>query len=175
MFFVLGFIFEEDCKLINIQIENSGEISINNDNYKDLEDFDYLHYANINQNNHNNKPFASINEVYLFSQSLTHIAISNAKILNNFNNFKIACAVIAYTREILCERNHYAKTNKDQENRLELENNYSDAKNEEVKKDLNSSNFLNEEKQKFKWSEDLKILYSIAFEEFLPQFEIVKR
>ncbi len=196
MFFAIGFIFEADLQLIKIS-ENSKEKQIKkNSEIYDSNNFLIVVAAsataenNPKDNNNDIKPpFASLKQLNEISQSMMQIAISNTKILNEYDNFKLACAVIAYTREVLLERNNRKrriieeKLEEANDIELELENSYSDEKNKEaattVKKDLNALCCLDdheeEEKRIFAWSSELKKIYGIAFEEFQTQYDLIKR
>ena len=175
MFFAFGFIFEGDLKSINIPIEDSKQGHISNTKNEDSDCLDFIKASveNIIKDVNNNKSFNLLNEVYKFSESIMYIAISNVTILEEYDNFKIACGVIAYTREILLERNSKRKTQ--EANELELENSYNYEKIEEAKRKVNSSISLDEEELKFKWNDKLERDYAIAFKEFQPQYEIIKR
>jgi len=93
LFLALGFIFESDLNYISLNLNQTEEL-LNPESYpKDL-----------NEKKKKNS-FKSVDEIYKYTKKLLQIVILNNKILENFNSFKIACGVIAFTREILFERN----------------------------------------------------------------------
>lgn len=176
MFLAFGFLFNSDLNKININLSISDEFKNSELTFKKTNEFNNVYFNNQIENLTNNS-FKSIDEIYKFTNKVLNIAISNIRILENYDGFKIACGVIAFTREKLLEKN----LNKYQEGiELNLENKISEDKIEIIVYPLNKNDkkddiLLDEEKKKFRWNNILKKTYGIEFEEFRSQYEIIKR
>lgn len=165
IFFALGFIFEEDLQLISFDVDSNSDNNQDNNNNVILPYIDNLDDFEIK-----NKKFSSLDKVYEFSEKIMFITLSNSDILNEFDNFKIACGVIAFTREFLYE-NNLNKTNDDKNKVKKQEKKYN-----EEKADMNYSSLVNEEKiNKFIWNESLKKIYAIEFDDFQTQYNLIKQ
>ncbi len=177
MFLTLGFVFKSDLNNININSNTNDQFKDNQIKYNKSNEFKNHEFL-IDQNESlMYNPFKSIDEVYFFTKKILNLCISNVKILEDYNSFKIACAVISFTREILLKKN----TNKVQDkNELSFNNKNSQDNiymigypdNTVEKKD----DFLSEEViRDFRWNNNLKNYFRVDFEDFKVQYEIIKK